>query len=225
MDKSSAAELLEMATNDPVACLDIVIPILNKQSPDSPDPLLSYFAGTAYMNTVIPVITGQAKCESEDIGVDLSIAALTHLRDAGDLNDDLNDLFRTDEQLALRIDMMCIFIEKYKPGLSSKIWRTIKLRYLGERVYFHPLIEKQVIELLDVPFPSQKIVRCAMVVGSSCEDTMHVGLSDLEDYWSIDADSREDHNFLGSIIFSKQENGEMVYLTSNYNASDNYKRT
>lgn len=82
------------------------------------------------MNIVIPVITGEAKCESEDesedTGVNLSMAPITHLRDAGDLNEDLNDLFRTDEQLALKIDMMCIFIEKYEPGLSSKIWRTKK---------------------------------------------------------------------------------------------------
>ncbi len=225
MNDTNITQLLEMATNDPVACLDIVIPMLNEQSPDSPDPLLSYFAGTAYMNIVIPVITGEAKCESEDesedTGVNLSMAAITHLRDAGDLNEDLNDLFRTDEQLALRIDMMCIFIEKYEPGLSSKIWRTIKLRYLGERVYFHPLIEKQVIELLDVPFPCSKIVRCAMVAGSSGGDTMHVGLSDLEDYWSIDADFQEDHNPLGSITFSKQENGEWSYLSSSVNASEN----
>ncbi len=48
---------------------------------------------------------------------------------------------------------------------------------------------------------------------------MHVGLSDLEDYWSIDADFQEDHNPLGSITFSKQENGEWSYLSSSVNAS------
>jgi hypothetical protein len=224
MNKSTAAQLLEMANNDPNACLDIVIPMLNEQSQESPDPLLSYFAGTSYMNAVISVITGEEKCESEeefeDTGVKLSMAALTHLRDAGDLSVELNDLFKTEEQLALRIDMMCVFIEKYEPGSSSGIWHTIKLRYLGERVYFHPKKEKEVNELLDVPFPCSKIVRSALAVGLG-EDKMSVGLSDIENYWSIDADERMDHNFLGSITFSKEENGKWVYESSHYKDSDN----
>lgn len=214
MNKSDVEKLYEMAINNPTGCLEIVIPVLNEQSSDSPDPVLSYLAGLAYMNSVIPVITGEAKYESEDelkdIGMNLSMAALTHLRDAGDLSEDLNDLFTTEEHTALRIDMMCIFMEKYDPGSASKIWHNLKLKYLGGRVYFHPLKEKETNELLDVPFPCSKIVRSALTAGLG-EDKMVVGLSDIENYWNIDADERMDHNFLGSITFSKEENGTWVY--------------
>ncbi|MCX6178623.1 MAG: hypothetical protein NT163_04525 [Chlorobiales bacterium] len=220
MNDSNMTQLLELATSDPIACLDIVIPLMNKLPPDSRNPLLSYIAGHAYMNTVVPVIVSDERYESQEMIVDLCKAALTHLRDAGDLNEQINEVLFTDDQIVPRVDVMCNFLEQNAPGLSSKIWRTIKLRYLGAMVFFHPLKEKEAKELLDVTFPCPSNVRCALVVGGG-DGTMIAALSDVENYWGIDADERSSENLLGSVTFAKQADGQWSYLSSSVNASEN----
>jgi len=89
----------------------------------------------------------------------------------------------------------------------------LTLRNLGENVYFHPLKEKETIELLDVPFFGPSNVRCAFVVGGG-DGTMIAALSDIENYWGIDPDERSDNNLLGDVTFSKLANGQWSYLSS-----------